>query len=232
MSIIGTPTDWSNLLDPLVPDILRLVLTTWEGMHSPECDAREDDITRSLCRALRQNREARNLMFQIDFQQVELDPAADQDMGRLDISFRPLIPREDIYFCLECKRLNVSYKGRIRPYTSEYVTFGVVRFVSGQYASRVRHGGMLGFILNGNTDDAVANIENHMKTRHIALGMKPPGAFGPSSIVMGDPRVKETHHHRGHDRLLFHLHHMFMERTTTGCLGVITHPSASQGVPA
>jgi hypothetical protein len=74
---------------------------------------------------------------------VELEPAAGQELGRLDISFQPQFGWEDIYFCLECKRLNVVRNGEVRSYASEYVTFGVVRFVSGQYASKVHHGGML-----------------------------------------------------------------------------------------
>jgi len=115
---------------------------------------------------------------------VELDPAAGEDVGRLDISFRPLIAREDIYFCLECKRLNVVRDGRTRSYASEYVTFGVVRFVSGQYANKVRHGGMLAYVLDGDTTRAIENVQNNLRDRHAALGMKPPGTFGSSSIIV------------------------------------------------
>jgi len=104
MSVVGAPTDWAGLIDPMVPEILNLVVQSWEEMPAPAPDQREDDITVALCRALKNNRTARNLMFQIDTQVVELDPAPGQDFGRLDISFRPLIPREDIYFCLEAKR--------------------------------------------------------------------------------------------------------------------------------
>jgi hypothetical protein len=87
----------------MVPEILNLVIASWEEMPSPAPDEKEDNITIALCRALRQNRNARNLMFQIDTQVVELEPASGEDLGRLDISFRPLVNREDIYFCLECK---------------------------------------------------------------------------------------------------------------------------------
>ena len=45
-----------------------------------------------------------------------------EDLGRLDIAFIPLVPREDIYFCLESKRLNVVKDGKLRAYASEYVT--------------------------------------------------------------------------------------------------------------
>ena len=161
---------------------------------------------------IQQNRTARELFFQIDTQQVELNPAAGEDIGRMDISFRPLVAREDIYFCLECKRLNVIFDGRTRSYASEYVVFGVARFVSGQYASRVRHGGMLAYVLNGDAARAIVSVESNLRERHAVLGMEPPGAFAPSSIIVGDAKVKETHHRRGHDAVLFCLHHMFMAR--------------------
>lgn len=210
MSIIGEPRDWIDLIGPLVPDILRLVVASWEEMDAPAGDDREDEISIGMCRVLRQNRTARELPFQIDTQQVELDPAAGEDMGRLDISFRPLVAREDIYFCLECKRLNVVHEGHVRSYASEYVASGVTRFVSGQYASRVRHGGMLGYVLDGNVPQAIANVENNLRERQVDLGMEPPGEFVPSTVLPEDERAKETRHRRGLHTEQFLLHHLFM----------------------
>jgi hypothetical protein len=213
MSIIGEPNNWIDLIDSLVPDIIRVVIASWEGMSAPTPDAKEDKISQDLCRILRQNRDARELPFRVDYQQVELDPAEGEDLGRLDISFSPAsVPREDIYFCLECKRLNVIRGGQVRSYASEYVTHGVVRFVSGQYASKVRHGGMLAYVLDGNTSQAMRNVEGNLTARHAALGMEPPGAFGPSTILPRDHRVKETRHRRNHEPGSFCLHHMFMAR--------------------
>src|ERR1700730_13074985 len=117
----------------MLPDILSLVLTSWAEMPSPEADETEDNITIALCRKLMQNRTARGLMFQIHTQLVELDPMPGEDLGRLDIAFVPLVPREDIYFCLESKRLNVVKDGVPRSYASEYVNLGMVRFITGQY---------------------------------------------------------------------------------------------------
>jgi hypothetical protein len=213
MSIVGVPTEWIDLIDSFVPDILRLVIASWDGMTPPSSDAREDHISTALCRMLRQNRNARSLMFQIDTQLVELDPAAGEDIGRLDISFRPLLPREDIYFCLECKRLNVVRDGQTRSYASEYVVFGVARFVSGQYASAVRNGGMLAFVLNGDTSSAIERVEDNLRSKHADLGMKAPGGFQPSTILVGDERVRETYHTRNSPSDPFCIHHIFMART-------------------
>ncbi len=212
MSVIGAPTEWMNLIDPLVPQILHLVISTWEGMPPPASDAREDDITIVLCRALRENRTARGLMFTIDTQQVELDPQPGQDLGRLDIAFRPLVPREDIYFCLECKRLNVVVSGQTRAYAAEYVTFGMLRFVTGQYSRAVRHGGMLGYVLDGDVVRAMSNLEGNLRTQHVVLCMAAPGEFQPSSLIPNDARIKETCHQRGHDPILFRIHHLLVAK--------------------
>lgn len=212
MSIIGAPTEWVNLIDPMVPQILHLVISTWESIPAPASDAREDDITTALCRALRDNRTARGLMFQIDTQQVELDPQPGQELGRLDIAFRPLVPREDIYFCLECKRLNVVVNGQTRAYAAEYVRFGMIRFVTGQYARVVHHGGMLAYVLDGNVARAIANIEGNLRSQHVVLRMAAPGAFQSSSIVPNDSRFWETHHQRVQDTILFQIHHVFVLR--------------------
>jgi len=174
----------------------------------------EDKITIAMCRALWQNRTTRELMFQIDTQQVELEPTPGEELGRLDITFRPLVPREDIYFCLECKRLNVVKDGKTRAYASEYVAFGMLRFVTGQYAKAVRHGGMLGYVLDGNVSRAMANVEANIRSHHVALRMDAPGKFQPSTVLREDPRARETHHQRAHETSPFRIHHLFMASTS------------------
>ena len=210
MAIVGIPTDWADLIDPLVPQILALVIAAWEGMPLPTADEGEDKITIALCRALQQNRTARGLMFQIRTQVVELDPVPGEDLGRMDIVFIPLVPREEIYFCLESKRLNVVKNGKARAYASEYVTFGMLRFVTGQYSKAVRHGGMIAYVLDGNLSRAMSNIENNMQRQHSALGMTAPGSFLPSTSLKDDARARETHHRRSHETQLFRIHHLFV----------------------
>src|SRR5438093_1458157 len=98
MILVGTPSGWIDLIDTLVPDILDLIILTWGDMPSLPPDALENSTTEALCRLLRLNRNTSDLPFQIQIQMVELDPAADQDQGRMDITFCPLVPRENIYF--------------------------------------------------------------------------------------------------------------------------------------
>jgi hypothetical protein len=167
MAVIGAPTDWLDLIGPKVPEILDLVISTWDDMPAPPPTDSEDEITNKLWRALVQARDRRRLLFQIRTQLVELAPAEGADAGRMDIAFILLVPREDIYFCIECKRLNVPSDGTVRSYAGEYVRIGMARFITGQYAKAVRHGGMLGYVLDGRrrASDAKRRIEYREKPR-------------------------------------------------------------------
>jgi hypothetical protein len=127
----------------------RDVAISCQAVHN----TREDDITRVFCGALRRNRSVRELPFYVQLQMVELDDSVGQELGRMDIAFLPTSvsgsPNESIYFCLECKRLNVIINGKRRPGGSDYVVHGMMRFVTAQYANTVRHGGMLGYVIDG-----------------------------------------------------------------------------------
>jgi hypothetical protein len=215
MSVVGAPTEWAGLIDSMVPEILQLVIQSWEQLPAPDPDGREDQITVALCRALKNNRTARSLPFQVDTQVVELDPANGQDIGRLDVSFRPLVPREDIYFCLEAKRLNVVREGEMRSYASEYVMQGMMRFVTGQYAKAVRHGGMIGYVLNGDVARALTNVEANIQNQYAVLCMEAPGRFLPSTALPDNTHARETHHKRAHETGNFFIHHLFVAAPTT-----------------
>lgn len=220
MSVVGASDEWIDLLERMLPKILRLVIEVWTGMPKPFSDDKEDQITELLCRALRNNRTVRDLPFYIQIQMVELDPVAGQELGRLDIAFMPTglpgAPNESIYFCLECKRLNVVTNGKKRPGGSDYVAHGMVRFVNGQYASAVRHGGMLGYVLDGDVVRAITNVESNVKSQHVSLGMDSPGELHPSSVLTELSTARESFHSRAGESAQFRIHHLFMDAKASG----------------
>ena len=210
MSIVGNPSQWIGLIDSLLPDIFQLVATSWQAMPPLAPDALEDPTTEALCKMLRQNRNAGDLPFRIDTQMVELEPAAGQDQGRLDIAFSPLVNREDIYFCLECKRLNVPQNPGVRTYANEYVIFGMMRFVRGQYSASVNHGGMLAYVLDKNISAAIGSVSGAIAHHATDLGMTQPIQLGPSSVQPTNPNMRETSHQRGGRLGAFLIHHIFV----------------------
>lgn len=210
MTPTGSTSEWVDLLDSQVPDILALVIDTWEAMSPPAANAKEDPVSVSLCLMLQRSPARCELPFQIHSQLVELDPAAGEDQGRMDIVFSLLVPREDIYFCLECKRLNVISSNGVRPYFAEYVRFGMLRFVRGQYSRAVRNGGMLAFVLNGDVPGALNGVEENIRALHEDLHMALPATFLVSSVRPTDARVRETLHVRVFTKEPFMIHHLFM----------------------
>ena len=193
MTYFGSRTEWVELLDSQVPEILAVVIETWEKLPPPAANEREDPITNRLCSALQRCPNRADYPFHIRPQTVILEPGSGSESGRIDIAFLPFVPSDEVYFCLECKRINVPTRNRVRPYFAEYVRLGMFRFVSGQYANVVRNGGMLAFVLNGDVTSAITGIESNIKRLHESLGMDKPGEFERSSIRRSDPRVRETH---------------------------------------
>ena len=84
------------------------------------------------------------------------------------------------------------------------------RFVDGKYSRFIRHGGMLGYVLDGQVNRAIRNVEINIQTHARELGMTLPGRFLPSSVRPKDSFAKETHHRRSHETAIFRIHHLFM----------------------
>ena len=210
MKSFGVPDAWLELIASLVPDILQLVWSTWQTMPPLPGDALEDPTTDELCRRLRHSRSAAELPFRIDVQMVELGESADAEQGRMDIVFSPLVATEQVYFCLECKRLNVTKSGSTRTYAREYVVHGMTRFITGRYASQVPQGGMLGYVLDGDVAGAIKHVSLAILLRWNELAMRSPGPMLPSSILTRVAMARETQHRRGPGRDQFLIHHLFV----------------------
>lgn len=217
MSIKGAGDKWAGVIEDQAPEILKLVIAAWKRIPPGEPDEKEDDITKRLCLALQRSRTARKLMFYVHPQVVEMNPETGEEFGRMDIAFYPMnqawVPRENIYFCLECKRLNVIKNGEPRGYWSEYVILGMGRFVSGQYSRAVRHGAMIGYVRDGDVASAINHIEQNIKGRCKELAMNASDGFVANKFLPGIATAKETHHRRPRDQYVFRLHHLFMGGT-------------------
>ena len=52
----GSPESWVNFIETQIPDILTLVIDTWQQMPSPAANELEDPVSEGLCRSLRRAR--------------------------------------------------------------------------------------------------------------------------------------------------------------------------------
>ncbi|HEX3152029.1 MAG TPA: hypothetical protein VHR66_28405 [Gemmataceae bacterium] len=209
MTVIGDPGLWSNTFpEDLVPRILDLVTDTWEGFEKPAANDHEVPITRRFKHRLKQAKDYRKLPVRIERELAEDDPATGAELGRIDLKFLPAMSAlEEVYFAFECKRLNALVNGTRRTLASEYVTEGMMRFVTGQYSASMAHGGMIGYILDGKRDDAIRLVEQNVGIRRGELMMDDPANLTESRVRPDSQEVRESVHKLSRP---FLLHHLFL----------------------
>lgn len=207
----GDTAQWNNLfVADLIPSVLALVLDAWERIQKPAPDELENRTTLRLYSAMVGGKDRQRHAFLIRYQDMEVDTDLSRVTGQKDIVFFPSVSDEDVYFCLEAKRLNALVSGSRQSLAHEYVIEGMQRFVDRKYSRRVRHGGMLGYVLDGDVDRAMTNVGNVIRRHHGSLGMESPGRMHVSQIRPDDNHAKETHHQRQDDSARFRLHHLFV----------------------
>ena len=194
---VGDSSYWDDFFQQnLVPAVLDHVIATWQQMRKPGPSDLEDAISVKLFAALVRAKDRNAHPFLIRYQDVDVDLDLEKETGRKDIVFFPSLESEEIYLCLEAKRLNAVISGVRRSLADEYVNEGMQRFVDGKYARFVRHGAMLAYVLDGDISRAMTNVENNIRTRVAELRMDANGEFVASTVRPVDPLIKETHHRR------------------------------------
>ncbi len=209
--IAGDAVDWDDLFAKhLLPSVFALALGAWNRMECPAPDEHENQTTLRLYAAMIKGKDRQRHPFLIRPQDMEVDTDLAKVIGKKDLVFFPAANDEDIYFCLEAKRLNVLVSGRRKSLADEYVKEGMQRFVDRKYSRHVHHGGMLGYVLDGDVDRAMTNVGNNLRRQHENLGMESPGEMRASSVRPDDAHARETRHKRRHDSIPFLLHHLFV----------------------
>jgi hypothetical protein len=209
MAVIGNPNLWANTFpDDLIPKILDLVVSAWKTFIKPAHDENEVNITSKFRSSLINLKDFRQLPVTIQREIPEDDLQTGKERGRIDLRFTHGY-REDIYFAFECKRLNkIDSKNKINSLAPEYVKEGMMRFVIGKYASSVDKGGMIGYVMNGNTDTAIRAVNRNINNNKESLKISNPNALCSSSLRPDSLEIKETKHEL--DNRNFMIYHIFL----------------------
>lgn len=93
---------------------------------------------------------------------------------------------------------------------TEYVIQGMMRFVTGKYASSVDNGGMIGYVLDGKGEEATISVDQNIQARRTELKTSAADGLKPSTVHPGNRLVRETDHSLL-ARPTFRLHHIFLE---------------------
>ncbi len=192
-----------------IPLILDHLLEAGETLRIKTPYDFEDRLTTRLCYKLVRFPIFRDGPLGIHPQQdiLSSDPDADTPSGRIDIlvscgrGFH-------VYFAIEAKRLRiVSRKGKSIAGNSDYVNEGMMRFITGQYATFMESGAMLGYVFDGDIKKARSGINQYITNKIEELKLKSPGRLIRSSILL-NKRIDETSHDLS--KRSFKLYHIFL----------------------
>jgi hypothetical protein len=193
-------------------EILNATIVAWDRMKHPTASELEDQIT---------NRLAGRLINDPYFAKIPYDVVAQygllglngERLGRLDIRFKHRNSQNE-YFAFEAKRLHVVYPGG--RFSTEYPTYagndGMMAFVEGYYSNGYSAGGMLGYVMDGRSDQALKGLRRRIQALRKTLKLITDSDLAqsalPTVIVEATDGIHlgETVHDLGtHSLRVFHL---------------------------
>ena len=174
MTAAGGSATWTDRFRSLDTRFLRRVVAVW-----PRCvdmlpsQPQEDAITINLVHLLSKDPGARRLFHWLEFQYEPFGFTADgmaYSRGRIDMAL--LVDRErERYLAYECKRLNVVRQGARHSLATLYVTEGVARFITEQYAESLLVGCMLGYVMDGDVVTAQTKVRAAIVRHSSGIGL-------------------------------------------------------------
>ncbi|MCK4132592.1 hypothetical protein QN078_08830 [Ralstonia nicotianae] len=142
-----------------------------------------------------------------EFEVLDLSTDDPEVLGRIDIILRFLhqFGDEDAYLAVECKRVAHGDAALNR----RYVTQGVDRFVTGQYAAGHHWGMMLGYVLKLPAASVVTNIDDRIRSAYGDEAKLTVLDAHPLSLAMHAGKLEQGS--QGH---VIRLLHIFVGMTT------------------
>ncbi len=193
-------------------EILEAAAIAWARMKQPSRSEIEDRITFRLAGRLANDQYFSAIPYDI-VPQYWLLGLKGQRLGRLDLRFKHRYSQRD-YFAFESKRIHIRYPGG--GFSTEYSTYagpdGMMAFIEGQYCKGLPAAGMLGYIMDGDSDKAWNGLEKRIDLRRKQLKLIKSSKLVKSSLstavdsAMKGTRLGETEHDLKSNYLrLFHL---------------------------
>lgn len=138
----------------------------------------------------------------------ELEDMATTDptiLGRIDITLQFLhqFGNEDAYVAIECKRVGATQSSL----NASYVSKGVDRFVTGQYAAGHEWGFMLGYVLALPVEDVVKAVDDRIRKTYGEIAKLSPDAAHALSLAVLEGALTQNGGHA------IRLKHIFVDMT-------------------
>lgn len=171
--VLGESDAWASRFIAVDERLIERIAALW-----PRClcllgsQPDEDTITINLVELLSKDSVIRRICHWVEYQFEPfgtLPNGAKFSKGKIDIAVLLDWERER-YVAYECKRLNVTQGGRRNSLATRYVTQGMMRFMTEQYAEALPVGCMLGYVLDGDLAFASSQVASAI-TGHGPLGL-------------------------------------------------------------
>jgi len=179
--LIGDVQGWVDNFVSFDDRFLERIAAAWPACMAVLPDQPgEDDITINLVDRLAKDVVVRRLCHWVEYQFEPFGLAADGSKfskGIIDIAVLFDWDRQR-YLAYECKRLNVINGGSRNSLATVYVTQGMMRFLTEQYAEQLPVGCMLGYVLDGDVPFASSRIAEAIGG-HVPLAL----AEGPTPLA-------------------------------------------------
>lgn len=179
--LVGDVQGWVDNFVSFDDRFLERIAAAWPACMAVLPDQPgEDDITINLVDRLAKDVVVRRLCHWVEYQFEPFGLAADGSKfskGIIDIAVLFDWDRQR-YLAYECKRLNVINGGSRSSLATVYVTQGMMRFLTEQYAEQLPVGCMLGYVLDGDVPFAGSRIANAIGG-HVQLAL----AEGPTPLA-------------------------------------------------
>ena len=218
--IIGDPQAWRARFITLDERLLSRILHVW-----PACLAllpgqpEEDTITINLVTLLSQDAVVRRICYFIAYQHEPFGKhpsGAKFSKGKIDVAV--LLDQErERYVAYECKRLNVIHGGTRGSLATRYVKDGMMRFLTEQYAEGLPVGCMLGYVMDGDLQFALTQVNGAIDAHKTPLGNV--NSALPSQVVHGIEHFS-TVHQRANTSVI-ELRHALLPFSSTQGVGAV-----------
>lgn len=170
----------------------------------------EVPINRVLKAAITQSPRFRASLFELE-RELPLDDDTGEETGRIDLRFTSKDVAKGVCLVCECKRLRIPGKRNIDVGADAYVQ-GMLRFFDRHaYGAGQRHGGMIGYVMDGRRDLALRALQTRIGGTRTALGLRGQPArrpLAPSSFLRGREEAHQSEHLR--DQTPLTLHHLLL----------------------
>ncbi len=169
--ISGNPSAWLASFLDVHEKVLQVIESIW-----PDCSSQfdsqplENKITDQLAWMLCCDPRSRGNWLVIPQHKLLASDVKGDVVTKGYIDFAIFFDlNQENYIAYECKRLNVPFPSGSKSLSDKYVSEGLMRYVSAQYAQELPFGVMVGYVLDGNAPKAIDAVKNQIKKKSSPL---------------------------------------------------------------